>query len=93
MNTPNPAILITLQGPGGAVDIAARTDRAIHELVTATATILGMPNAPIVAGHYRVGAKPQAVDLTATLADIGALDGDAIVYYPAPSAVPAGPRR
>ncbi len=93
MSTPNPAILITLQGPDGTVDIAARTDRALHELVTATATMLGLPDVPIVAGHYRVGAQPQAVDLTATLAEIGALDGDAIVYYPAPSAVPAGPRR
>lgn len=93
MNTPNPAILITLQGPDGTVDIAARTDRALHELVTATATILGLPNTPIVAGHYRVGAQPRPVDLTATLADIGALDGDAIIYYPAPTAVPSTGQR
>ena len=93
MTTPNPAILITLQGPDGTVDIAARTDRALAELVTATAHLLGLPAVPIVAGHYRVGARPQAVDLTATLAEIGALDGDAIVYYPAPTAVPSTTQR
>ncbi len=87
MTTPNPGILITLQGPGGTLDVAARTDRALHELASATATTLGLPAAPIVAGHYRVGAEGKSVLLTATLAEIGALDGDAIVYRPAPTGV------
>jgi hypothetical protein len=82
MRTPQPTTLITLSGPAGSVDVAARSDRPLHEL--ASAVKLGLGSGPVIAGHYRVGADPKEASLHATLNDLGALDGDAIVYYDDP---------
>lgn len=78
MNAPR-VLLLTVRGPGGQVDVAAREDATVAELVTAVAESLGdtvVATTVTAAGNGKTppaGERPVAK--TATLTQAGLLDG------------------
>jgi WXG100 protein secretion system (Wss), protein YukD len=77
VNAPR-VILLTLRGPGGQVDVAAREDASVAELVAAVAESLGDTVVPATDTLDRQDPPPsaeRAIPKTATLAQAGLLDG------------------
>ncbi len=78
MNAPR-VLLVTVRGPEGQVDVAAREDVSVAELVAAVAETLGKTVVPTTnSSDRRPEPSPSAersVPRSATLAQAGLLDG------------------
>lgn len=91
-----PAVLITVAGPGGHVDIGVRSDASIAELAASLAAVLGIgrpwpgaehraPPRPGEPGGRRAHLRPET-----SLADAGVADGDLVIFGRQPSDHTAG---
>jgi hypothetical protein len=75
-------LFVTVLGPGGQVDVAAREDVTLGHVVAAVADAIGSGPQPTPLAIWRAGRGEQAgdehiaVNRTYTLAEAGALDGD-----------------
>lgn len=77
-----PATLVTFASPEASIDVAARSDCPLADLVTMISSELGLDAGPWSANLYRVASPVRRLEPTASLSDAGVLDGDLLHIVP-----------
>jgi hypothetical protein len=82
-------VLVTFVGPRQTIDAAANAEVPLRELLGPVQELLGLEVATAGAGSVVVrllpagdGARSRMSELTSSLADLGAVDGDLLTFAP-----------